>query len=91
LKKLTDKELEKILDAAATAAENFIFSQISKKEVLDMEINLKFLQEDDLNVNVEVILLLDELSKATERLADEAARAAILEIDEIIKPFLTLE
>jgi len=88
LKKLNDQELEKISEAAAVAAENCIFSQVSKKEVIDLEVNVKFLQEDDLDVNVEVILLLDELSKARETLADEAAEAALLEIDENIKPFL---
>lgn len=91
MKKLTDQELEKISEAAASAAENFIFSQISKKEVMDLEINVEFLQEYDLNVDVEVILFLDELSKARETLADEAAEAAILEIDEIIKPFQSKE
>ena len=88
MKKLNDQELEKISEAAAVVAENCIFSQVSKKEVMDLEVNVKFLQEDDLDVNVEVILLLDELSKARETLADEAAEAALLEIDENIKPFL---
>ena len=88
MKKLTDKELEKISEAAASAVENFIFSQISKKEVIDLEINVKFFQDDELDVDVEVLLFLDELSKANETLADEAAEAAIFEIDAIIKPFL---
>ena len=89
MKKLTDQELEKISEIAASAAENFIFFQVSKKELLDMELNLELFQEDELYVNVEVILYLDELSKAKETLAEEAAEAAIMAIDEVIKPFLT--
>jgi Protein of unknown function (DUF3194) len=89
LKKLTDQELEKISEAAISAAESFIFSQVSKKELLDLELNLELSQEDELNVEVEVILYLDELSRARETLAEEAAEAAILAVDSVIKPFLT--
>jgi len=85
LKKLTEQELERISEAAASAAENFIFSQVSKKELLDLEVNLKILQDDELKVDVEVILYLDKLSKARDTLAEEATESAINAIDEFIK------
>lgn len=73
--------METISEAAAVAAENYIFSKISKKEVLDMEVRVEFLEEDVLDVDVEVELFLDELSQAEDSLADEAAEAALEEID----------
>ena len=81
MRKLTDQEMETISEAAAVAAENYIFSKISKKEVLDMEVRVEFLEEDGLDVDVEVELFLDELSQAEDSLADEAAEAALEEID----------
>jgi hypothetical protein len=85
LKKLTDQELEEISEAAAVAAENYIFSKISKKEVLDMDLRVEFHQEDGLDVDVELELYLDELSQADESLADEAAEVAMDEIDRQIE------
>lgn len=85
LKKLTDSQMEKISESAAVAAENYIFSKISKKEVLDLELRVEFQQDDGLDVDVEVELFLDQLSKAEETLADEAAEVALDEIDKEIE------
>ena len=85
MKKLTDQELEKISEAAAVAAENYIFSRISKKEVLDLELRVEFQQDDGLDVDVAVELFLDELSNAEEGLADEAAQVALDEIDKKVE------
>ena len=76
MRKLTDTEMESISESAAVAAENYIFSKISKKEVLDMEVRVEFHEEEGLDVDVEVELFLDELSKAEDTLADESAEAA---------------
>ena len=81
MKTLTDPEMEKISEAAAVVAENYIFSKVSKKEVQDMELRVEFNQEDGLDVDVEVELFLDELCKADDNLADEAAQVALEEID----------
>jgi len=35
LKKLNDQELDKVSDVAVEAAETYIFSRVSKKEILD--------------------------------------------------------
>ena len=85
MKKLTDQELEKISEAAAVAAENYIFSKISRKEVLDLELRVEFQQDEGLDVDVEVELYLDELSKAEKSLADEAAEVALDEIDKEVE------
>jgi len=88
LKKLTDPEMENISEAAAVAAEDYIFSKISKKEVLDLELKVEFHEaneENGLDVDVEVELFLDELSEAGDSLADEAAEAALDEIDRQIE------
>lgn len=85
MKKLTDHDMEKISESAAVAAENYIFSKISKKEVLNLELRVEFQQDDGLDVDVEVELFLDQLSKAEESLADEAAEVALDEIDKEIE------
>ncbi|EKQ53471.1 MAG: Protein of unknown function (DUF3194) [Methanobacterium sp. Maddingley MBC34] len=85
MRKLTDPEMESISESAAVAAENYIFSKISKKEVLDMEVRVEFHEEEGLDVDVEVELFLDELSKAEDSLADESAEAALEEIDRQIE------
>lgn len=79
--------MEKISEAAAVAAENYIFSKVSKKEVQDMELRVEFNQEDGLDVDVEVELFLDELCKADDNLADEAAQVALEEIDRQVEKF----
>jgi hypothetical protein len=73
--------MEKISEAAAVAAENYIFSKVSKKEVLDLELRVEFNQDDGLDVDVEIELFLDDLCTAEENLADEAAQTALDEID----------
>lgn len=85
MKKLTDPELEKLSEVAAVAAENYIFSKVSKKEVLDMEMRVEFNQDEGLDVDVEIELFLDDLCTADENLADEAAQVALDEIDKQVE------
>ena len=85
MKTLTDSEMEEISEAAAVAAENYIFSKVSKKEVLDLGLRVEFNQDRGLDVDVEIELFLDELSKADESLADQAAEAALDEIDRYVE------
>jgi len=85
LKTLTDSEMEDISEAAAVAAENYIFSKVSKKEILDLELRVEFNQDKGLDVDVEIELFLDELSKADESLADQAAEVALDEIDRYVE------
>ncbi|OPX59665.1 MAG: hypothetical protein A4E25_01152 [Methanobacterium sp. PtaB.Bin024] len=85
MKTLTDSEMEDISEAAAVAAENYIFSKVSKKEILDLELRVEFNQDKGLDVDVEIELFLDELSKADESLADQAAEVALDEIDRYVE------
>lgn len=77
--------MEDISEAAAVAAENYIFSKVSKKEILDLELRVEFNQDKGLDVDVEIELFLDELSKADESLADQAAEVALDEIDRYVE------
>ncbi len=84
MRKLTDPELDKISEMAVEAAENFIFSQVSKKEILNLDINVELSYEDGLDVNVLVDLDLDELSSADESIADEAVDQALEMVDKFL-------
>ena len=85
MRKLTDQELDEISEVAADAAEKFIFSKISKKEVLGLDINVELDHHDGLDVDIVVEILLDDLSSADESIADEAASHAIKAIDKFVE------
>ncbi|MDD3754422.1 MAG: DUF3194 domain-containing protein [Methanobacterium sp.] len=85
MKKLTDSQMESLSEAAAVAAENHIFSKVSKKEILDLELRVEFNQDNGLDVDVEVELFLDNLCTAEGNLADEAAQVALDEIDKQVE------
>jgi hypothetical protein len=81
LRKLTDQELDEISEIAVEAAENFIFSRVSKKEILDLNINVELSYGDGLDVDVLVDLVLDDLSSAQEEIADKAVDHALEKFD----------
>ena len=85
MRKLTDQELDEISELAADAAESFIFSKISKKEVVDLDINVELHHESGLDVDVTVEILLDDLSSADESIADEAASYALKAVDNFVE------
>lgn len=85
MRKLTDQELDEISDIAVEATENFIFSKVSKKEILDLHINVELSYEKELNVEILVDLDLDELSVADENeVAENAVDAALESLDKFI-------
>jgi ribosome-associated translation inhibitor RaiA len=85
LRRLTDQELDEISDIAVEATENFIFSKVSKKEILDLHINVELSYEKELNVEILVDLDLDELSAADEtEIAENAVDAALEKLDKFI-------
>ncbi len=85
MRKLTDQELDEISDIAVEATENFIFSKVSKKEILDLHINVELSYEKELNVDVLVDLDLDELSAADEtEIAEKSVDAALERLDKFI-------
>ena len=79
MRSLTDHELDELSEIAVKTAENFIFSKVSKKEILDLNINIEFIYENILDVNIMVDLDLDELSSANENIIVEEAIDASLE------------
>jgi len=79
LRSLTDQELDELSEIAVKTAENFIFSKVSKKEILDLNINVEFVYDKILDVNILVDLDLDELSSINENIIVEEAIYATLE------------
>lgn len=81
---LTEKELEKISEIAVSAAQDFIFSKITKKEVVDIDINVELHHDDVLDFDISVDLVLDDLSAADAGIVDGAADYAV----EMVERFL---
>ncbi len=85
MRKLSETELDELSTAAAQAAQDHILSKLSKKELIDMDINVELTFNDGLDVDVTVELFLDDLSHANpEKLADEAVEQALLIIDKFM-------
>ncbi|HTX61467.1 MAG TPA: DUF3194 domain-containing protein [Methanobacterium sp.] len=82
MRKLTDEELDQISDLAVETAENYIFSRVSRKEILDMDIQANISYDEELHVDLLVDIDLDELASVDENdLAESAAEKALEELD----------
>jgi hypothetical protein len=81
LRKLSDQELDEISELAVKSAENFIYSKVSKKEILDLDIKVELQYHEGLDVDVQVDIQFDPLSNPDESIAEDAAEHAIAEID----------
>ncbi len=82
MRKLTDQELDEVSEVAVVAAENYILSRVSKKEILDLDINADITYEKVLDVDVTVDIDLDDLSAADgNELAENAVEAALKALD----------
>jgi hypothetical protein len=82
LKKLNDEELDQISDIAVETAENYILSRVSRKEILEMDIQANISYDEELHVDILVDIDLDELSSADEKiLADGAVQDALKKLD----------
>lgn len=85
MRELTDEELDKVSEVAVEAAETYILSRVSKKEILDLDINANITYQDVLNVDITVDIDLDELSAVDENeLAENAVEASLKELDVFI-------
>jgi uncharacterized alkaline shock family protein YloU len=82
LKRLSSEDLDTISEFTSSAAENFIFKKISKKEVMDFNVDVDY--EDELNVDVEVHIVFDELSNASNEIAQEAVDHALEELGKFL-------
>ena len=81
MRKLSDQELDEISELAVKSAENFIYSKVSKKEILDLDIKVELQYHEGLDVDVQVDIQFDPLSNPDESIAEDAAEHAIAEID----------
>jgi hypothetical protein len=81
LKKLSDQELDEISELASKSVENFIYSKVSKKEVINLDIKVELDYHDGLDVDIQVDIQFDPLSKPYENIAEDAAAHAITEVD----------
>ncbi len=81
MKKLSDHELDEISELAAKSVENFIYSRVSKKEVINLDIKVELDYHEGLDVDIEVDIQFDPLSKPDEKIAEDAASYAIEEVD----------
>jgi len=86
LRKLNSSELDKISTEAAQAAQDYISSKISKKEITDLDINIELIHNEGLDVDVSIELVLDDLSTADdEKIVEEAVKQAIMIIDKLVE------
>lgn len=85
MRKLTTKELDQLGEVAVKSAQKFIFNQVSKKEVLDLDIQVELDQSDILNVDIKVDIILDSLSSTDEKIADQAADHALSELEKLLQ------
>lgn len=74
MRKLTNQELDEISDLAVDEVENFIFTRISKKEILDFHVNIKISYENELDIDIDIELILDHLAVAD---GDEIVKEAV--------------
>ena len=81
MRKLSDQELDEISEIAARSAENFVYSKVSKKEVIDLDITVELDYHVGLDVDIQIDIQFDPLSKADENIAEDAVAFAIAEID----------
>ncbi len=81
MRKLSDQELDEISEIAIKSAESFIYSRVSKKEVIDIDIKVELDYHEGLDVDILVEIQFDPLSTPDESIAEDAADCAITEID----------
>ncbi len=81
MKKLSDHELDEISGLAAKSVENFIYSKVSKKEVVNLDIKVELDYHDGLDMDIQVDIQFDPLSKPDEKIAEDAVAHAIKEVD----------
>ncbi len=84
MKELSDVDLDKISEIAVSSAESYILSRVSKKEIVDIDINVELIYNDELDVDITVDIIFDDLSSADPEIAHEAADFAISEIEKIL-------
>ncbi|MBV0901576.1 DUF3194 domain-containing protein [Haloarcula salina] len=73
---------DEVVETAAQAAENVVFSRFDASEVEDLDVTVSF--EDDL-LEVDVYLNAPDARRDEERVADDAALAARSAVDDLFE------
>jgi len=81
---LTPEEVDKISDIALSSANDFIFSKVSKKEVIDIDINVELHYNESLDVDISIDIIFDDLSSADVKIADDAADYALEAVERFL-------
>jgi len=81
---LADEDLEKISEIAVDSALSFIFSKVSKKEVIDININVELNYTEVLDIDVSVDAIFDDLSTADLSIIDDAADYAVEAVEKFL-------
>ncbi len=84
MRKLSDQELDEISEIAVKSVEDFVYSRVTKKQVLDLDIKVELDYHDGLDVDLHVDIQFDPLSKPDDNIAEDAAANAITEIDRFL-------
>lgn len=83
--KLSQSEFDELSEIVVSSAESYILSRVSKKEIIDIDINVELIYKGELSVDITVNIIFDDLSSADPEVADEAADYAIFELEKRLK------
>ncbi|MCS4541346.1 MAG: DUF3194 domain-containing protein [Euryarchaeota archaeon] len=73
LPKLSDEQLNALCSAVDGVARNYVFSHISKKDVIELSVQIEADQNDILNLTIDIDLEVDPfLELNVDKLAEEA-------------------
>ena len=75
-------DADTVVDTASEAAHGYVFSQLAKSDVDDIDVTVSF--EDEV-LEVEVSIVAPEIEADLEQIADDAARAAGAAVDDLFE------
>lgn len=81
LKKLNQEDLDNISDFLSDNINEYILTNVSSKEILDMDIKIEVSYNEKLDVDLAVDLEFDELSKADANIANTAIENSLLNLN----------
>lgn len=85
LKQLTQEDLAEISEFFSSTINNYLMSKISAKEISDLDIKINVIYNDKkLDVDIDVDMFLDKLSKVTDDDLNSAISKAYLELNDFI-------
>ncbi len=82
--KLTDKEVEEIIDLAYSTSEKYILKHVNKKDFEDINITINLNRGED-NFDIDINIDLDSDAKLPEDLAENAINLSLEAVDKYIE------